>query len=410
MNISRFLKKYLKSFIFILLIFLVLFLIINLGLREIINSGSIRGKIHSTITEKTNSDFKYDKIKVYLIPTPHINVYNGDFSHNKNFVTTCKFESVDIYLKVFPLLLGHIKVKNITINKPKILIDLPKHTTATIKKKPGESSFLDYLEKYYNDLIAGASKLPEINLQIKNGELVLYEDGKEVLYFHRIKTKYKFDNKLKYLKFSGNTNFADLIKFEGTISPDDLKSSFDLYFKSLDPDKLTTIILSDSPYITDNSKMDLDINLEFDGSRKISGDIKSSNFSLNLINKDKFFSFKGKNLYGDFKIDDDEEFYSIKKIKLENPELNLSAEFQNDKKKEIYNLKILGNEVDVKTTGEMALFSLNNLKITEKIFQVLKAGKFESIEFYSESEKLDKLFKDSNINIKGKMKDGIISV
>ncbi|MGI9534317.1 MAG: AsmA-like C-terminal domain-containing protein, partial [Thermodesulfobacteriota bacterium] len=87
-----------------------------------------------------------------------------------------------------------------------------------------------------------------------------------------------------------------------------------------------------------------------------------------------------------------------------------SAEFQNDKKKEIFNLKILGNEVDVKSTGEMALFSLNKFKITEKIFQVLKAGKFETIKLYSESEKLDKLFKDSNFNIEGNMKDGDINV
>ena len=307
MNIFNITSKYIKAIIYILIILFVLIIIINLGLRKIIISESVQDKLIAKITEKTKLDIKFEKIDIFLIPTPHVRVYKGKFSIDGSYKTTFDFKSADIFPKIIPLLKREVKIKNIEVNNPKILLTLPEKTHKTPDIEPKKPSFLYNFEKYYKDLIAVALEIPLRKLQINDGKLLIFKNDKKFLHLHEVNAGYQFSNNLINVKFSIQSDFAQSTMFIARVSSIDKKANAELKFDSLNPQFLSDLILNNSNYKIDNSEVDLDLKLKIQGPKKINVDIESPKFSLNLINKDEPFSIKGTNLNGSFHINDDKQ-------------------------------------------------------------------------------------------------------
>ncbi|MCZ6702772.1 MAG: AsmA-like C-terminal domain-containing protein [Ignavibacteria bacterium] len=371
---------------------------------------SIRREIISTVFEETQSSINFESIEIFLLPTPHIKVYKGNFNYEAHLKAICDFDSITIYPTIIPLFKGNFKLKQISINNPKLSIKLPQQSIKTVIPENSEASFLYYFEKYYEDLIIVASKWPGIKVQINNGDLELFDNDKQVLRLEDFKTNYKFNKNLINVIFSGKSGFANFIRLKAKISSLDNEASIDLHFDGLDPQNFSSLIFKNSTYAIEKSKVNLAANIKIDGSRKISGNISSSNFSLNLFIKDKLININGTDLNGNFHIDDDKELFSITKVNLNSPRMKISGEFLIDKQNENNTIKIQGYDVDIETTREISLSVFGHYDVIKKIFQLLQGGEFESIDFLAESKNFNEIFKDENFQLKGNIKNGDIFV
>ena len=394
----------------ILIIFLAVIIFINIGLHQLLKIESIRKEIISTVFEKTQSNINIESIEILLLPSPHIAVYTGNIKYEANFKVICDFKSIDIYPKLVPLLKGNFEFKQISINNPELSIKLPQERTKTTIPVNIESPFLYYSEKYYQDLITVASKWPDIEVLIKNGDLVVFDDDKTILQLEKAKANYKFNKNLITVNFSSKSEFADFIKLNATISKTSKKASLDINFSGLEPQNFSSFIFKDPNHGIAESNVDLAADIEIDGIRNISGDISSPNFNLNLIIKDKIVNFKGRDLEGNFYISDDKKLFSVSKVNLNSPMLKLSGDLLIDKKNEKNTINIKGHDVDVETTRNISLFIFEQYNITKKIFQIVNSGEFESIDFLAESKNLDEIFREENFKISGNMKNGEIFV
>ena len=400
---------YIKILIFVLCIFLLLTVIASFVLQKFVNSESVHERIIEKIVEKTQSDIKFDKLEFSLLPSPHLSVLNGTFQSEKNFKADFNFDSVEIYPKIISLLNRKIEIKDITLNKPNFIFELPEKKNETPENKTKKKSFLRNFEFYYNEFISHISKLPINNLEVNDGKVTILKQQKEYLHIRKVGAEYQSNSSKIEFNFSANSDFAELFKLSSEISPSDMKTEAKLYVKRLNPEYLSGVLLKDSVYKIEKSELDLELLLKIDSPSKISGDIKSREFSLNLFNKDSPFIISGKNLNGTFLIDQDsKKLFRVKEVDFINPRIEVAAELLIDDQNKKNSLKITGSDVDIESVRETALSSLNQHKVTGKIFQILKSGHGESLEIYSESDSTNELFNDFNFKIKGKIKDGEI--
>jgi len=399
-------KKYLWVFISVLSVLILLLIAVSFGLRKIIQSKSVHDKLIAKITEKTNSQIDFEKIDIFLIPSPHITVYKGSLKTDVDFKAECEFESIEIYPKILPLIEREVSIKYIEVNNPKLLLTLPGKQPKTPENKKDKLSFMDQFNDYYREVITVAEKMPLVELEINGGKIQLIKDNKDFLHLSDVDTRYRYSDNMIEVRLSTRSDYAKTANIKFRVSTVDPKADAELKIDGLDPQFLSGTILKDSDYKIEKSEIDIDMRLGVEGPGNINGEIKSDVFSLNLLNKDAPFKIIGKNLEGSFRLDDEKKLFSIKKADFQTPELNLSGEYLIDNKNNKVSLKIVGNDVDIISARNTTVLALGQYVVTEKYIQSLKAGNISHIEFFSESEKPDGLFNDENFSIDGYINKG----
>jgi hypothetical protein len=157
---------------------------------------------------------------------------------------------------------------------------------------------------------------------------------------------------------------------------------------------------------------DLDVRANFppEGLRVIKADVKSSALKLTAQQDDKDIVIQASRLQGGFYYDGDTTSLSISELIFDYPGLKLSGELSLDNNAGLITLSLDGRDVDVKSAREAVLALAGHIRVTQKIFRIVKAGNIPSITFNSKGNSFSDLRKMKNIVIKGSMSEGEIFV
>jgi hypothetical protein len=156
--------------------------------------------------------------------------------------------------------------------------------------------------------------------------------------------------------------------------------------------------------------LDLKIDIPSPGQKRLRADLKSSGLQFNLQREGKKISVEASGLTVGVTYDDDKWSLSIKKIKIERPDLKLAGKLIVDRKASMIQLLIEARDMDVQSTRDTALLLAGNIPVTRQIFRIVKGGHIPLITFTSKGDSFGALDDTENFVINGDMENGEIYI
>ncbi|MDH3809412.1 MAG: hypothetical protein OES29_12380, partial [Desulfuromonadales bacterium] len=309
-----------------------------LALPSFINSDSLKVKAHAAIQEQTGGQVDYQHAEFSLLPRLSITLsqVKVDFYDQAQGSVA----SVQIYPEFWPLLKGQVRLGQIVLEAPDIVLNLP----AVEAKNESQASTLSLvelqsqLERGLEPLVSAA---PGLTLLIKNGDLSLSKNNKP---------------------FSSVKDLA-------------LKLNLD-------------IAKSDSELMT----------------------LESSISALTLHQNGREIIFEGLVLNGKVRRTQDSLSFSLDKLALSKPSLQINGELAVSSTSPEFSLELQGADIDVDATREAALTMAGDTTPVKEIFDYLRGGKVSQISFHSQGESASELGDLKNIVIKGQLQKGAVSI
>jgi hypothetical protein len=309
-----------------------------LALPSFINSDSLKVKAHAAIQEQTGGQVDYQHAEFSLLPRLSITLsqVKVDFYDQAQGSVA----SVQVYPEFWPLLKGQVRLGQIVLEAPDIVLNLP----AVEAKNEAQASTLSLvelqsqLERGLEPLVSAA---PGLTLLIKNGALSLSKSNKP---------------------FSSVKDLA-------------LKLNLD-------------IAKSDSELMT----------------------LESSISALTLHQNGREIIFEGLVLNGKARRTQDSLSFSLDKLALSKPALQINGELAVSSTSPEFSLELQGADIDVDSTREAALNLAGDTTPVKEIFDYLRGGKVSQISFHSQGESASELGDLKNIVIKGQLQKGAVSI
>jgi hypothetical protein len=399
-----------KLFLWTVAGFGILLVIIVLGLiflSQLVNLESTKKKIMTKVSEKTGAQVNYADVDFSLFPLPHLTIRKGSFFVNKK--ANGSFEKISVYPKILPLFKGKVKPYRVSIASPHITSNLPER--AELKESTKKQFSINELWKVItSDLISMASKAPDLVFEVRDGHIRLINKEETVFWFTGIHARIALASDEKSIAIKCKSNLGEMVSVTGSLNLRELSGKGHIKLYKFQPEALYNYLLPTSSHRIRDSIINLDINFETNGEKYFHALFSGSIPELSLEEQKSKFPFEASTIEGEFRIDDAKTNISIHNINLDNPRLSLTGSLLQDITTNMVELQIRAKDVDIKSVREAALFLVGRYRITQKIFEIIKAGYSPRTEFSSNANSISELGKEENFIIKGQMQDGKIYI
>jgi hypothetical protein len=138
--------------------------------------------------------------------------------------------------------------------------------------------------------------------------------------------------------------------------------------------------------------------------------LKSSISALTLYQNGREINFEGLVLKGKGRSGQDSLSFSLDKLALSMPALQINGELAVSSTSPAFSLDLQGADIDVDATRETALALAGDTTPAKEIFDYLRGGKISQISFHSQGESASALGDLKNIVIKGQLQNGAVSI
>jgi hypothetical protein len=141
-----------------------------------LNAPSMKAKIQATASHMINGTVKFQRLDLFLLPRPHVVIYQPSLSVPGSVSGTLK--SISVYPQITPLLTGKILISKIGFQMPDLAIVLP---AGTVAAGQGPPTFTKVKEKIAPVLLSLQALGPGIVLEAEQGTLVFTQKGHPLL-------------------------------------------------------------------------------------------------------------------------------------------------------------------------------------------------------------------------------------
>ena len=170
--------------VFLLVILLALAVIIP----RVVDSAWLKETIQTEVAKQVNGDFDFQKAQMSILPSPSVTLQQVSLDIPET--TKIDLDTIRVYPKLFPLLLGNIKLDKIVIDKPDFSFPLP----GKPEKKPEQGktfSLSEILESSSSQLSPLLSAFPGLEVEVHKGTLRLFADEEQVFLVENINSSFR---------------------------------------------------------------------------------------------------------------------------------------------------------------------------------------------------------------------------
>jgi hypothetical protein len=388
----------------ILLVVLLLFILIS---PMFINLDSVKGKILTHLSEKTEGGLLYDKIDILYFPRPHAIIYQASLSIPGNIKG--KLAYLKVYPAIFPLFKGNVQIARLRIKTPDLELRLPYRQKEKYEKQNAFS--MPPVKKILSSIL----KYPQLNLSgtvihIQNGRLKIYDENRIAFQFQNINANAKISSKKLKIGLTSESNLWKNITVNGWINPHSLASDGQIRLTNFYLDKLTDYLFPNANLKIADAGINLNLDFKSDKHHSFHAKVQSHTSHLTLLRENENLVIKAKSFILSLDMDKEKTKISLSDLILDYPKLRASGQFLVNRLGKQSSLDIEAQKVDVGSTRKVALALAGNSGITKHIFDIVKGGSIPKITFKSFGKSPADLGTIENIFIRGRLRDGNIFV
>lgn len=387
---------------------LVLLLVFALLLPRLINLEAVKAEIHRQVSRELGVEIEYQRIAISFFPYPHVAVYRSKFSLPEG--VTAAAESIQVYPKILPLFSGHVQIASARVNSPEVSLKLTSKPAK--EKKPSAALSVDDIRKKITSSLSRLPefKMPELNIQIKNGRLNLFDSDRKVLELTEFNAHLQGPPESRKITVKCDSSLWESLSMNGRLDTTTLKGSVQANLTQFRPQDLAANLFPDSAFQITDALVNLNINFNTDGSGQLQAEANGSTPYLKLRHGKEELDIKNPRIKGEIQIDKNAIVLSLTELALDYPQLNLSAELAFKPKAPQISLKLEGRQVDVESTRKATLVMAVENEVIQDIFDIVRGGRVPLITMTADGNAISELGDLDNIVIKANMLEGKISV
>ncbi|MEJ2158692.1 MAG: AsmA-like C-terminal region-containing protein [Desulfobacteraceae bacterium] len=208
---------------------------VHLLLPYVVNTKRVQRMLVARASKAYGGSIEFSTFKPALLPWPHVRVTRARFFDGKRIAL--QIPEAAIYMKIWPLLAGRLRVHRITLIKPLWRVDLGSFDTPAAGK--AKSASIDASRP--GILLPFIAFLGSAEARIVNGRFDLHRDGRSVVQITELTTRIAASDRRIRLKLQGRSNLSGDLACEAELDLDSLNGHGRLNVAGLQYQRLPAI-------------------------------------------------------------------------------------------------------------------------------------------------------------------------
>jgi hypothetical protein len=385
-----------------------LFIIGALVAPKLIKTEAVNRFLEQKFSKEIGGSIDFRQIDLSWFPRPHAVVREVTFSLSEDI--DGKMAALHFYPKIVPLLWGNFHLSKLRAIKPEYNISL---SDRSVDNGSGQSDFrFNAVLKQVHDLILSfpGFTLTGVDARLKDGSLNIFEGDRRIFGFRDLQASYSRPAHKTQFNLTCKSNLWNDITINGWLDPAEFNSRGNIRFAEFRPHALSEYFFPDSPLKITEALANLVIDFELHGPDWFQANIEGSVPIFKLINKHRNLEIKDSLIAGAVRITNNETSFSVEKLTMLYPRINLSGKLTFDQKQPLVTLDVEGRKFDVESIRKLALEMGGNSKILRIVFNIIRGGEVPQVTLSSKGKQIEDLIDLENIVVRGEMRDGNIFI
>lgn len=403
-------KRYAKIIRWILgaaaLLMAVLLVFILIAPR-LINIESIRETLVSTLSQRTGAELKFQKIRLSILPQPHVVVFDGRLSVPDAFQANWK--SLSMSARLLPLFIGQIDIGAITVGHPEITITVDqKAAEANDGRQPSISASVADIMKPLAGIATAVEK--DLMVIIKEGRLKLQGKDRFELVFSGMDGRLDMSPDRIRISLDTRTDFCEKIELQADTDLESFNSRGRIDLTRIRPQRLPPNLFgAESPWIGE-SLINLTFDFKTEGFRTIETQVQGSAPQLTIMRGGNPLALNAASFKARFHQDDHQFAVLLTECILEHPKLTLTGKFLRDQDTGQLEMELKAADVEVPSTRQAVMTLAGETEAVQAVFDIVRGGRVPEISGAFRGNSFADLAKLENMTFSGSLREGNIVV
>ncbi|MFC1827513.1 AsmA-like C-terminal region-containing protein [Thermodesulfobacteriota bacterium] len=390
-------------------ILLALLLALAVIIPKVVDSSWLKETIQAEVAEQVDGDFDFRKAEISILPAPYVALQQ--VSLNIPEAAQVNLDTIEVYPKLFPLLLGNIELNKIVIDKPDFSLPLPEKSGGKPEPK-NPFSLSEILKTASSQLSPILKAIPGLKVGVHKGTLRLFAADEQVFLFENVNGSFDVSSNSLAIAISCGSNIWKSMELKGTFAPGSMEGKGKISLENMNSKVLADYFQTGKTPPVKGSFPSLQVDFTISPEAGIKANIKSSGASFAVLHEDKKISAIIDNLKGKIQHTDKYSSITVEDLTLSNPQAQLSGSFNYDRTVPSASLDIKSQNAEITGVREVlpafisALFG--NLPVVQEIFSIVRGGKVSGASFHVEGKSLDDMAVFEAMHIQGHVEEGKI--
>jgi hypothetical protein len=366
-------RKILFFLISLAAFFLCLLILVMIVTPHLINLDTVQEKIKEEYATATGGEIEYRRIDLEFFPSPHIAVYEVAIKYMDKVSGT--IESLKVYPKILPLLIGELQVGTVDFRSPEINIQLPQEEAADEGQLSTPFSF-ETLPEQLHAVLATISefKIPSMVTRIRNGQIYFLRGNKRFLGLQGLNGQIKRREDTFEFRAECQSNFWENVSMEGRYEEPGFKLESQIRLSQLRPHAVVDYFFPQSNLKMTNARVNLTLDLHTDGLKQLRANLQGSIPYMYWRRGNTEWKFTDTRFQGGFQINDRSITLTLSQFDLKDPRLSLAGRLKVDPAQSDIQLELEGRQINVSNTAKIAMALTDNDQTLSEIVKILREG------------------------------------
>ena len=390
-------------------ILLVLLLALAVIVPRLVDSAWLKETIQAEVAKQINGDFAFQKAELSILPSPVVSLQQVSLSIPGT--AQANLDTLNVYPRLLPLLLGDIAIAKIIADNPDFSIQL---SGASEKKTDQEKafSFSDALDNSSAKLVPIFSALQGLKAGIHKGTLRILIGEEQAFLFENINGSFAASANSLTVTISCSSNIWDTMELHSVLVPGAREGKGRISLKNIRAKVLADYFLPGKSLLADGSISSLEADFTVSPETGLAADFQSSTSSFISLQEKEKISARVENLKGSMQYSDQFSSITIEDLVLSSPRVRLNGSFSFDQKAPHAALDIRFQEADIAGIREVLPVFVTafygDLPLVREIFDITRAGTVSGVSFHVEGKSPAELGLFESMLVQGHLEDGEI--
>ena len=224
---------------------------------KFVDSAWLKNTIRTEVANRVNADFDFQKAELSILPVPAVSLQQVSLVIPDT--TQIHLETLKVYPKLLPLLVGNIAISKVDVETPDFSLPL----TGEPENKTGQNqafAFPESLAAVSTKLSPVLAAIPGLKISVHKGTLRLYKDGEQVFLFENITGTLAVSTNSLTTNVSCRSNIWDTMELHATLEPGSGAGDGRILLENINSKVLADYFLADKLSLSEGSLSSLQAN------------------------------------------------------------------------------------------------------------------------------------------------------
>jgi len=388
-----------------------LLLALAVTMPGIVDSAWLKKTIQTEVAKQVKGDFDFRKAELSILPHPAVSLLQVSLSIPDT--ATVNLDTLKIYPRLIPLLVGRIELSKVMIDRPDFSLPLPGKEEKELEEEKA-FTFSEALNNASAKLSPILAAVQGLKVGIHKGTLRLFAGNDEVFLFENINGSFAASTNSLTATVSCGSNIWATMELQATLVPGAKEGKGKISLDSINGKVLTDYFLPNKSALLGGSFSTLQAAFSVSPETGLSADIKSSASSFTALHAEKKLTAKAENFKGSIHYSDQSSAITVDDLTLSYPRVQLSGSFNVDNTVPDVKLDIKLQNAEIGDVHEVlpvfikALYG--DLPVLHDIFDIVRGGDISQASFHVEGKSFEDLAEFESMAIQGHIADSDITL